>query len=149
PQSVIHSMVEMVDGSVLAHLGVPDMRTPIQYALTHPERVPNPACFLSLTEGGELSFKEVDDERFPCIALAYHAGRLGGTYAAALNAANEEAVRAFLTERIGFTDIAVVVERVIEEHNSLDGDTLDEVVEADREARVLALKAISDIEGRR
>lgn len=149
PQSVIHSMVEMVDGSVLAHLGVPDMRIPIQYALTHPDRAPSPARFLSLTEYGNLSFEEVDETQYPCLALALHAGRLGGTYAAALNAANEEAVRAFLTERIGFTDIAVVVERVIEEHNSLDGDTLDEVVEADREARVLALKAIFDIEGRR
>ncbi|MCJ7744688.1 MAG: 1-deoxy-D-xylulose-5-phosphate reductoisomerase [Actinobacteria bacterium] len=149
PQSVIHSMVEMVDGSVLAHLGVPDMRIPVQYAFTHPDRAPNPARFLSLSEYGNLSFEEVDDHRFPCVALAYRAGRLGGTYTAALNAANEDAVSAFLSERIGFMDIPAVVERVLERHEGLDGDTLEEIVEADGEARGLALKAISDIEGRR
>ncbi|MBK5093201.1 MAG: 1-deoxy-D-xylulose-5-phosphate reductoisomerase, partial [Actinobacteria bacterium] len=126
PQSVIHSMVEMVDGSVLAHLGVPDMRIPIQYALTHPDRAPNPACYLSLTEGGTLTFQEVDDERFPCISLAYHAGHLGGTYTTALNAANEEAVSAFLSGRIGFMDIPAVVEQVLEKHKAFDGDTLEE-----------------------
>jgi len=149
PESVIHSMVEMVDGSVLAHLGVPDMRIPVQYAFTHPDRAPNPARFLSLSEYGNLSFEEVDDERFPCIAIAYQAGRLGGTCAAALNAANEEAVGAFLSGKIGFMDIPKVVERVIEGHAVLDGDTLDEVVEADGEARGLALKVIRDIEGYR
>ena len=147
PESIIHSMVEMVDGSVLAQLGVPDMRTPIQYALTHPGRVPNPTCHLSLTEGRKLSFEDVDDERFPCIALAYHAGRLGGTYATALNAANEEAVGAFLSGKIGFMDIPIVVERVIERHAALDGDTFDEIVEADGEARSLASEIITGLEG--
>jgi 1-deoxy-D-xylulose-5-phosphate reductoisomerase len=148
PQSVVHSMVEMVDGSVLAHLGVPDMRIPIQYALTHPERAPNPARYLSLTESGGLTFEQVDDERFPCIALAYHAGRLGGTYTTALNAANEEAVSAFLSERIGFMDIPAVVKQVLEKHAALDGDTLEEIVTADGDARDLAREFISEIEGR-
>jgi 1-deoxy-D-xylulose-5-phosphate reductoisomerase len=148
PESIIHSMVEMVDGSVLAQLGVPDMRTPIQYALTHPDRVPNPACYLSLTEGGHLSFKEVDDERFQCIALAYQAGRLGGTYSAALNAANEEAVSAFLSERMGFMDIPTVVESVLERHAATDGDTFNEIVEADGEARGLAREIIAGLGGR-
>ena len=148
PQSIVHSMVEMVDGSVLAHLGVPDMRIPIQYAFTHPDRAPGPASFLSLSEHRNLSFEEVDDVRFPCIAIAYHAGRMGGTCTAALNAANEEAVGAFLTARIGFMDIPVVVERAIEGHTVLDGDTLDEIVAADGEARRLAHEVIAGLEGR-
>ena len=147
PQSVMHSMVEMVDGSVLAHLGVPDMRIPIQYALTHPDRAPNPACYLSLTEGGTLTFRELDDERFPCISLAYHAGRLGGTYTTALNAANEEAVSAFLSERIGFMDIPAVVEQVLEKHKAFDGDTMEEIVTADGDARDTAREFIAGLEG--
>ncbi|MBN2168176.1 MAG: 1-deoxy-D-xylulose-5-phosphate reductoisomerase, partial [Actinobacteria bacterium] len=126
PQSVIHSMVEMVDGSVIAQMGVPDMRVPIQYSLTFPERASNPGSFLSLEKYGELTFEEVDRKKFKCLEIAYWAGREGKTYPAAMNAANEEAVAAFLSEKIRFTDIAGVVEGVLEGHEALNGDSLDE-----------------------
>jgi 1-deoxy-D-xylulose-5-phosphate reductoisomerase len=144
PQSIIHSMVEMVDGSVLAHLGVPDMRIPIQYALTFPERAECPAKFLSLVESGELTFAEVDTGRFPCLRIAYEAGRSGGTYPAAMNAANEEAVAAFLDGRIKFNAIGAVVEGVIEKHRPLSGEDLEEIVEAESSARTDARKTISE-----
>ena len=146
PESVIHSMVEMRDGSVLAQMGVPDMRVPIQYALTFPERGPAPGRFLDLVEYGRLTFEEVDTTRFPLLGLAYRAGREGGTYPAAMNAANEVAVEAFLGERILFTGVAAVVERVLEDHVLLPGDSLDEVVEAETSARESARDAIGAME---
>ena len=145
PQSIVHSMIEMVDGSVLAQLGVPDMRIPIQYALTYPDRTPSPAPFLSLARRGDLTFQEADFERFPCLRLAYQAGRKGATYPAAMNAANEEAVSAFLEGRIRLTDIPVVVERVLEGHRPLHGDTLEEIVTAEGEARGLARGVIDGL----
>jgi len=148
PESVIHSMVEMVDGSVLAQLGVPDMRIPIQYALTYPERAASPAGFLSLVEYGSLTFREIDRRRFPCVELAYLAGRAGKTYPAAMNAANEEAVAAFLTGRLRFTDIPAVIEGVLEEHVSLSDDSLEELVGADGQAREDARRIIGDLEVR-
>lgn len=146
PQSVIHSMVEMTDGSVLAQMGVPDMRTPIQYAITYPERRDAPAPLLDLVDYGSLSFEPVDDERFPCLGLAYRAGRAGRTYPAAMNAANEEAVRAFVAGRIGFQQIAKVVGSVLESHESLPGDSLEEIIEAGVAARALATDEIARME---
>jgi 1-deoxy-D-xylulose-5-phosphate reductoisomerase len=142
PQSVIHSMVEMVDGSVLAHMGVPDMRIPIQYSLTYPERAECPAKFLSLAECRQLTFTEVDTGRFPCLRVAYEAGRSGGTYPAAMNAANEEAVAAFLAGRIKFNAIGAVVEGVVQTHRPLAGESLEEIVEAENAARAAARRII-------
>lgn len=149
PQSIVHSMVEMVDGSVLAQLGEPDMRVPIQYALTYPDRFSSPASFLSLAERGDLTFEEVDRVRFPCLGLACEAGRMGATYAAALNAANEEAVSAFLGRRIRFTGIPAVVGRVLEGHRPLPGDTLEEIKSAEEDARRMAREIIDRTEGRK
>jgi 1-deoxy-D-xylulose-5-phosphate reductoisomerase len=146
PQSVIHSMVEMVDGSVLAHLGVPDMRIPVQYSLTYPDRAPSPAPFLSLAEYGNLSFYEVDHARFPALRLAYDAGRRGGTFPAAMNAANEEAVLAFLSGRVPFTGIIAVVGEVMQRHEPLAGQTLEEIKEAEARARHGAEEVIADME---
>jgi 1-deoxy-D-xylulose-5-phosphate reductoisomerase len=137
-ESVIHSMTEMVDGSVLAQLGVPDMRTPIQYAMTFPERAAGQAQSLSLAGYGSLTFGGVDTGRFPCLELAYSAGREGATFPAAMNAADEEAVAAFLEGRISFTGIPEVIERVLDGHSPLPGETLEEVIEADARARELA-----------
>jgi 1-deoxy-D-xylulose-5-phosphate reductoisomerase len=146
PQSIIHSMVEMKDGSLLAHLGVPDMRIPIQYSLTYPERAGCPASYLSLTEYDELTFAQVDRKRFPCLDLAYEAGRKGATFPAAMNAANEEAVAAFLQKRLKFTGISAVVEKVMEDHEPMPGDNLEEIVEAEESAREAALKYIKSME---
>jgi 1-deoxy-D-xylulose-5-phosphate reductoisomerase len=146
PQSIVHSMVEMVDGSVLAHLGVPDMRIPIQYSLTYPERAEGPASPLSLAEVGSLSFAEVDTGRFPCLRLAYEAGRGGRTYPAAMNAANEEAVAAFLAGRLKFPGIAAVVEKVMDGHEPLSGESLEEIVEAEGAARAAAREVIDETE---
>ncbi|MDD5447790.1 MAG: 1-deoxy-D-xylulose-5-phosphate reductoisomerase [Actinomycetota bacterium] len=143
PQSVIHSMIEMVDGSFLAQMGAPDMRTPIQYALTYPRRETGISNLLSLEECGELTFEKVDVERFPCLAIAYRAGRAGKTYAAAMNAANEEAVQAFLDRKIGFLDIPRIVEGVLEKHVPLEGSTLDEILVAEEEARKLSREGIA------
>jgi len=146
PQSVVHSMVEMVDGSVLAHLGVPDMRIPVQYAMTYPARMKSPAAFLSLADYGNLSFEDVDHASFPALRLAYEAGSSGGTCPAAMNAANEEAVRAFLSGRIGFTEIATVVGRVLERHDALEGISLGEIREAEEQARRHATEEIGRME---
>jgi len=148
PQSVIHSMVEMVDGSVLAHLGVPDMRIPVQYSLTYPARAPSPARSLSLVEYGKLTFEDVDPTRFPALRLAYDAGARGGTCPAAMNAANEEAVRAFLSGRIGYAGIATVVGEVVEHHEPLAGVTLDEIRDAEAIARRYAEEVIAVMESK-
>lgn len=148
PQSVIHSMVEMADGSVLAHLGVPDMRIPVQYSLTYPDRAPAPAPFLSLADYGSLTFEQVDHTRFPALRLAYEAGSRGGTCPAAMNAANEEAVRAFLSGKIGFTGITQVVGEVIDHHEPLAGTTVDEIKEAEARARRYAEEVIAVMESK-
>jgi 1-deoxy-D-xylulose-5-phosphate reductoisomerase len=146
PQSIVHSMVEMADGSVLAHLGVPDMRIPIQYSLTWPDRKASPARSLSLGEVGSLVFEDVDTERFPALGIAYEAAARGGTCPAAMNAANEEAVAAFLDERLRFIDIATVVARVVEGHEALPGASVDEIREAEGQARLCASREISAME---
>jgi 1-deoxy-D-xylulose-5-phosphate reductoisomerase len=134
-QSVIHSMVEFIDGSVKAQLGMPDMRLPIQYAMAHPRRLSAPAARLDLTNVGQLTFGSVDAEKYPCLALAYEAGRRGGTYPTVLNAANEEAVARFLASSLGFTQIAQLIEAALQAHTPKVIPSLDEVIEADAWAR--------------
>jgi 1-deoxy-D-xylulose-5-phosphate reductoisomerase len=145
PESVVHSMIEMVDGSVIAQMGVTDMRHAIQYALTYPKRYPCQLPPLDLTQLSALHFEAPDRERFPCIALAYRALRTGGTMAAAMNAANEEAVRAFLDERISLTDIPRVIEEVMDGHETRAVENLDVVLETDASARQSAASFIERI----
>jgi 1-deoxy-D-xylulose-5-phosphate reductoisomerase len=136
PQSIIHSMVEFSDGSVKAQLGCPDMRLPIQYALSHPERLPNPKLpKLDWENIKELSFAPPNPDRFPCLRLAIEAGRKGGTYPAVLCGADEVAVELFLSQRIKFTDIARLVEPVLEGHKATSHPTLEEILVADSWAR--------------
>ena len=143
PESIVHSMIELVDGSVIAQLGVTDMRHAIQYALTYPERHSSELEPLDLTTLSALHFEAPDLDRFPCIALAYRALRAGGTLPAAMNAANEEAVRAFIDERISLTDIPRVIEAVMDGHATQPLANLDIVLNTDRVAR---LSAITEIE---
>jgi len=138
PESVVHSMIELVDGSVIAQLGITDMRHAIQYALTYPERHSCELPPLNLTALATLNFEAPDRERFPCIDLAYRALRTGGTLPAALNAANEEAVKAFIEERIRLTDIPKVIERVMDQHATEPVRDLETVLNADRSSRSLA-----------
>jgi 1-deoxy-D-xylulose-5-phosphate reductoisomerase len=139
PQSVVHSMIEMVDGSLLAQLGPADMRLPIQYALTYPKRKENPFSRLDLYKLSKLEFYPPDFKRFPCLALAYEAGKTGGTMPAVLNAANEEAVQAFLTKRIKFLDIPRLITRVMNEHlpRVIYRPDLGTILESDNWARSL------------
>src|SRR6266498_1422345 len=145
PESVVHSMVELIDGSVMAQLGVTDMRHAIQYALTFPERHTCDLPSLDLTSLYALHFEAPDYERFPCIALAYRALRAGGTLPAAMNAANEEAVRAFIEMQIYLTDIPQVIEAVMDEHPVRPLKNIETVLEADREARLAAIAAIEKL----
>ncbi|MBV9923703.1 MAG: 1-deoxy-D-xylulose-5-phosphate reductoisomerase [Acidobacteria bacterium] len=146
PESVVHSMIELVDGSVIAQLGVTDMRHAIQYALTYPERHPSASLPpLDLTKLGALRFERPDLERFPCLALAYRALRAGGTLPAALNAANEEAVKAFLEGRTRLTDIPRVIERVMDAHETRAVSSLDVVQAVDRQARAAAAHEIAKL----
>ena len=135
PQSVVHSMVELLDGSIIAQLGVTDMRHPIQYALTYPERQPSQLHRLNLASCGVLEFHEPDRERFPCINLAYHALRTGGTLPAVLNAANEVAVAAFLREEIRFGQIADLIDAACNAHTPAPASELEVVLDADRRTR--------------
>lgn len=144
PESIVHSMIELVDGSVIAQMGVTDMRHAIQYALTYPDRRGSDLPPLDLARLSSLHFEEPDLDRFPCISLAYRALRTGGTLPAALNAANEEAVQAFIDEQISFPDIASVIESVMDDHETVDVRDLDSVVAADQSARAAARLAITD-----
>ena len=143
PQSVIHSMVEYMDGSVVAQLGAPDMRTPIACALAWPERIESGVAPLDFTTLGSLEFERLDALRFPCVSLAREAIRQGGTAPAALNAANEIAVEAFLGGRLHFTGIAEVIENVLSESSIEPLTSLEQVYAADVEARALASRYIS------
>ncbi|WP_376748495.1 1-deoxy-D-xylulose-5-phosphate reductoisomerase [Stutzerimonas balearica] len=138
PQSVIHSMVDYVDGSVLAQLGNPDMRTPIAHALAWPERIDSGVSALDLLRIGLLEFQAPDDARFPCLRLAREAAEAGGTAPAMLNAANEVAVEAFLGRRIRFTEIASIIADVLEQEAVGAAGCLDDVLMADQQARRLA-----------
>ena len=135
PQSIIHSLVEFADTSVLAQLGWPDMRLPIQYALTHPHRYLNSHKPLDLVKIGKLNFLEPDLERFPCLGYAYEAGKLGGTMPAVLNAANEIAVQAFLKDKIGYLDIARLIREQMDNHTIVKQPKLDDILSLDREIK--------------
>jgi 1-deoxy-D-xylulose-5-phosphate reductoisomerase len=142
PQSIIHSLVEFVDGSVIAQLGVPDMRLPIAYALTYPRRLPLSAPPLDLGQIAQLTFEEPDLERFPSLRLGYEAARTGGTLPAVLNAANEVAVAAFLEDRLSFLGIPRVVEETMGAHNSMPIQDLAHVLGVNRWAREYAQRLI-------
>lgn len=142
PQSVIHSMVQYNDGSVLAQLGNPDMRTPIAYGLAWPDRVSAGVRPLNLIEVANLSFEKPDFERFPCLRLATDAARAGGSFSCVLNAANEVAVDAFLQQRIAFTDIARIVEDCLAVANSVELSSVDAVLEVDNAARAHAQQCL-------
>ncbi len=144
PQSVIHSMVEYVDGSVLAQLGNPDMRTPIAHALAYPDRVESGVRSLDLAAIARLDFEAPDHDRFPCLGLAYDALRAGGSAPSTLNAANEVAVAAFLDGRIRFDAIADVVRRVLDDDRAAAPANLDDVLAIDADARRRATRAVLD-----
>ncbi len=138
-ESIIHSLVEYCDNAVIAQLGAADMRIPIQYALTWPDRVPGPARELDLLSCGALTFAPPDPDSFPCLALALDAARTGGTAGAVLNGANEAAVGLFLEGKIGFLDIPRRVERAMEQVPAVQSPTLEDVLEADQAARRAAM----------
>ena len=138
PQSVIHSLVEYVDGSMLAQLGNPDMRTPIAYALAYPERIEAGVKPLDLFEVAQLNFERPDTRRFPCLNLAYDALCAGGSASAVLNAANEIAVEAFLDNRLPFMRIHDVIKATLDSVPAMAADNLDLVLEADRRGREMA-----------
>jgi 1-deoxy-D-xylulose-5-phosphate reductoisomerase len=144
PESVVHSMIEMVDGSVIAQLGVTDMRHAIQYALTYPERHTCQLPPLDLTTVSGLHFEAPDPARFPCIRLAYRALSEGGTLPAAMNAANEEAVAAFLNEQISLTEIPQVIESVMNDHSNQPAKDIQTILAADHQARLAARATIAD-----
>ena len=147
-QSIIHSLVEFVDGSVIAQLSNPDMRVPIAHALGFPERIASGATPLDLAAVGQLSFERPDAQRFPCLGLAYAALRDGGTAPAILNAANEVAVAAFLEGRLRYTAVAQVIEHALERSAPGRADSLEAVLEADRAARRTAADCVSALLGR-
>lgn len=136
PQSIVHSMVEFVDGCLLAQLGIPDMRTPIAYALTYPERIRNHLPFLDLVKAKNLEFGKPDMKKFPCLQLAYEAGICGGTMPAVLNAANEIAVEAFLGRKIKFVDLPVIIGKVLNRHQTVKKPALGDILQADEWARM-------------
>jgi len=142
PESVVHSMIEMIDGSVIAQMGITDMRHAIQYALTYPERHECQLPPLDLIAISGLHFEAPDTDRFPCIALAYRALREGGTLPAAMNAANEEAVSAFLDEKICLTEIPEIIESVMDGHTNQPARSIETILAADRNGRLAALAAI-------
>lgn len=145
PQSVVHSMVRYRDGSVLAQLGQPDMRTPIAYGLAWPERIDSGVAPLSLTQLASLSFSEPDLARFPCLSLAFSAAKVGGTAPAVLNAANEIAVAAFLDEGLPYLQIPVVVEKVLNAIPASSAISLDLILGIDAQARQAAKTVVKDI----
>ncbi len=145
PESVIHSMVEFADGALKAQLGVPDMRIPIQYALTYPYRLPSPSTTYHFGPGESLTFDFPDYERFPALSLAISAGKIGGNAPCILNAANEIAILAFLNERIAFSQIPLVVERTLELVEDIADPTLEEYIASDQLARESASWVISKL----
>ncbi|MCY9771669.1 1-deoxy-D-xylulose-5-phosphate reductoisomerase [Paenibacillus larvae] len=138
PESIIHSYVEFQDYSIIAQLGLPDMRIPIQYALTFPKRLPSPGKSLNLAEIGKLHFQRMDFDRFPCLRMAYECGKAGGTATTVFNAANEVAVARFLKGEISFLKIEDLIERTLNAHNPETMPSLEEITEADSWARTFA-----------
>jgi len=142
-ESIIHSMVEFHDTSVIAQLGTPDMRVPIQYALSYPDRLPLiGGKTLNLAEIGQLHFKAVDFDRFKALKLAYEAGRMGGTVLTAMNAANEAAVQLFLQEKIPFLEIEEIIEHMMDSHNNILNPDLETILHVDRETRKKVLHMV-------
>ena len=135
PQSVVHSMVSYKDGAVMAQLGMPDMKGAISYALSYPERLDIKMPAPDFTDIGSLTFEKPDLTRFPCLGLAYSACQRGGTMTSVLNAANEEAVSAFLNKRIPFVEIPGIIEKVMGRHSVVENPLLDDILEADKWAR--------------
>ncbi len=148
PQSIIHSLIEVQDTSVLAQLGWPDMRLPLLYSLSWPERIRTDWEQLDLVKSGNLTFKEPDRQKYPCMELAYAAGRAGGCMPAILNAANEEAVALFLAEKIGFLDIPRIIEKVCDRLSSQNktNPALEDIVAADRQARQTSLQVNRELD---
>lgn len=135
PQSVVHSLIELIDGSVLAQLGIADMRIPIAYALAYPDRMQNDLPLLNLAKTGPLEFYPPDINKFPCLRLAYEAGRASGTAPVVLNAANEVAVAAFIENKICFNDLSKVIEKVLDKHQIQNNPSLNDILGVDGEAR--------------
>jgi 1-deoxy-D-xylulose-5-phosphate reductoisomerase len=140
PQSIVHSLVEFVDGSMLAQMSTPDMCLPIQYALTYPDRANSGRVQTSLARIGSLTFEEPDTDRFPAVDLARRAGEIGGTLPAVFNAANEVAVDAFVNRKIRFPQITDMVRRTMDAHKPVPHASLDQILEADRWARAEAAR---------
>jgi 1-deoxy-D-xylulose-5-phosphate reductoisomerase len=136
PQSVIHSMVQFIDGSLLAQLGIPDMRIPIQYALSYPDRWDLPLKRLNFDELGTLNFRKPDYGKFPCLRMAFDAGRAGGSLPAVLNAANEIAVEHFLCKKIGFNDIPAMIDRALQAHTPVIHPSIEQILSIDKEIRI-------------
>jgi 1-deoxy-D-xylulose-5-phosphate reductoisomerase len=147
PQSIVHSMIELQDGSLKAQLSYPDMRLPIQYALSYPERLPNPILpRLDWSRVGGLMFEQPNYDIFPCLKLAVESGKRGGTFPAVLSAADEVAVDLFLKKRIRFTDIALLVEQVLRQHQPKEHPGLEDILSADAWAREQALHFSGGVE---
>jgi 1-deoxy-D-xylulose-5-phosphate reductoisomerase len=144
PQSIVHSMISLVDGTVLAEMGSADMRMPIQYCLTYPERKKSLGAKLELDKIAALEFFQADTEKFPNLKYAYTAGKAGGTYPAVLNAANEIAVYSFLKGEIPFLVLSRVVASVLDQHHNISNPNLEEILNSDREARRLAMEVIKE-----
>lgn len=144
-QSIVHSLVETVDGAVLAQLGVPDMRLPIQLALTYPDRTACPVEKLDLTKCGSLSFSKPDLQAFPCLALAMECAKKGGTACAVMNGANEAAVALYLQDKIGFYDIYRLVSMAVEKVPNVENPVLEDILEADKLARQVVMGAFSEM----
>ena len=141
PQSIIHSMVEYNDGSVMAQLGLPDMRLPIQFALRYPKRSVNGFPKLDFLKHNNLTFEMPDTEKFPCLRLSYEAIKAGGTMPAVMNAANEEVVSLFIGERINFIQIPQIIEKVMEKHQVKHNPSLEDIIEVDLWAREVVKKS--------
>lgn len=145
PQSIIHSMVQFTDGSIIGQLGVPDMRIPIQYALSYPYRIPLNVERLDLFKVASLTFREPDMEKFPCIRIAYDSIKAGGNIPCIMNAANEIAVAAFLRDRIRFTEIPSVIEKTIGKCNFVAKPDIEDIFESDRQGRIFAEEFVNQI----
>jgi len=144
PQSIIHSLVEFKDNSVLAQLGNPDMKIPIQYALSYPKRFNSDSKKLNLTEIKNLSFSEPNLNLFPCLKFAYDAGKTGGTLPAVLNAANEILVHAFLENKIKFLDIPRLINKMMQEHNVIKTPDLNQILDVDKKVKEETQKIIEE-----
>lgn len=143
PQSIVHSMVEFVDGSLISQMSIPDMKIPIQYALFYPERLPTNNKPLNLAQIKTLSFFEPDEKKFPCLGICYQALEMGGIAPAVLNASNEVAVEAFLKEKISFTDISKIVKETLKHHQGTENPNLDDILDADKWAKEEANRIIN------